>query len=118
MKTPLHIASVRVEGAPHTRRSFLDWLLKPHLANYATLLQPNTANLESVLQTTRSITHILRETDIFSIVEPKLEASRDMLSRDDDIDVIIKTKEKGKWFLKTATELGDGEGSAVSPKRH
>lgn len=30
-----------------------------------------------------------------------------------DVDVIFTTKERGKYFLKTSTEVGNNEGNAV-----
>jgi outer membrane protein insertion porin family len=36
------------------------------------------------------------------------------MSKGEDVDVIFKTREKGRYFIKTATEMGNGEGNAVS----
>jgi len=30
-----------------------------------------------------------------------------------DVDVVFRTREKGRYFLKTTTEMGNGEGNAV-----
>ncbi|TDL19639.1 mitochondrial protein [Rickenella mellea] len=105
-ETRMRIANIRVDGANTTRRSFLAWLIKPHVP------ESSLSNLGSVLNTTRSITHILNETDIFASALPTLTISRSPLARDGDIDLIFKTRERGKFFLKTATEFGDGEGNA------
>ena len=104
--TPLRIASVRVDGTPNTRRSFLSSLIRPQLPS----AHPT---LESVLHTTRQITQSLHESDIFQSVEAKIENSRDALARDGDVDIIFKTREKGRFFLNTSTEVGNGEGNAV-----
>lgn len=36
------------------------------------------------------------------------------MSKGEDVDVIFKTREKGRYFIKTSTEMGNGEGNAVS----
>lgn len=109
LSTPLKIASVRVEGAKHTRQSFLAWLINPHL----TSVPEGPANLESVLHTTRRISHLLQTTDAFHTVEAKIERSREVVSGQEDVDVVFRTREKGRYFMKTATEMGNGEGNAV-----
>jgi outer membrane protein insertion porin family len=56
---------------------------------------------------------LLQETDVFKSVEASLERSRDLMAQDIDVDVVFKTREKSRFYLKTATEVGNGEGSAV-----
>lgn len=112
LTTPLKIASVRVEGAVSTRESFLAWLINPHLQSSSQAL--DTSNLESILHTTRRIGDLLQETDAFKTVEAKLERSRGVFSDPGDIDVVFKTRENGRYFVKTATEMGNGEADAVS----
>ena len=112
LTTPLRIASVRVEGAASTRKSFLAWLINPQLQSTAQTL--NTSNLESILHTTRRIGDLLQETDAFKTVEAGLEGSKGVFSDPGDIDVVFKTRENGRYFLKTATEMGNGEADAVS----
>lgn len=104
------MASVRIEGATRTRPSFLDWLVKPHLKD----VQTSESDLESVLLTARKITHSLLATDNFSSVLPRLEASRDVLASEGDVELVFQTRQKGRYFLKTATEVGSQEGSVVS----
>lgn len=43
----------------------------------------------------------------------QLERSREALAAPNDVDVIFTTKERGKYFLKTSTEVGNNEGNAV-----
>ena len=100
---------MRVEGAAHTRQSFLAWLINPHLRQTS-----DSSTLESVLHTTRRLSHIFQETDVFHTVEAKIERSRDAMAEDGDVDIVFKTREKGRYFLKTATEMGNAEGNAVS----
>jgi len=50
---------------------------------------------------------------VFQAVEAKIERSRDVMASDEDVDVVFKTREKGRYFVKTATEMGNEEGNAV-----
>jgi outer membrane protein insertion porin family len=111
---------VRVEGAHSTRKSFLGSLIEPFFpASKASPAPDNPEQtLESVLHTARGIAHRLHDTDIFKSVEVGLEKSRDFLAHEDAIDIVFKTREKGKFYLKTATEIGNGEGTAVSTFPH
>lgn len=111
LDTSLRIASIRVDGAKHTRKSFLESLVKPHLVSGSTL--DSHSSLRTVLESTRDIGHLLNESDIFASVTADLERSREPLAQPGDIDVIFKTKEKSRLFLKTATEVGNNEGAAV-----
>ena len=104
------MAAVRVEGATHTRQSFLGFLVKPHLPNHFT---HDEATLQSVLVKARDIGHTLQATDLFKSVYAVIEPSRDPLAAAQDVDLVFKTKEKGRLFLKTSTEFGNSEGSAV-----
>jgi outer membrane protein insertion porin family len=107
--TPLKVASIRVEGAPNTRRSFLTSLVEPFIPT-----QSDPVTLHSVLESTRQISQRLYEADIFQSVEAKIEKCRDTLASNGDVDLVFKTREKGRLFLKTSTEVGNGEGNAVS----
>ena len=109
LQSPARVSSIRVEGATHTRRSFLSSLVQPFLSTPTD--KPET--LESVLHTTKAFGHLLQETDIFSSVNARLEASRDVYARPGDVDVVFKTKEKGRFYLSTSTEVGNNEGGAV-----
>ncbi|KAG7096661.1 hypothetical protein E1B28_004076 [Marasmius oreades] len=112
---PLRIADVRVEGANKTRASFLGFLINPLLP--CNTGNPDTADLESVLYTTRSIGDVLKRTDIFHAVEARLERAKDVLSSPEAVDIVFKTREKGRLFLKTSTELGNNEGNASATVR-
>ncbi|KII84672.1 hypothetical protein PLICRDRAFT_701821 [Plicaturopsis crispa FD-325 SS-3] len=105
LQTPLRVGAVRVEGAHHTRRSFLNSLIHP-------LLPPDASTLESVLHTSRRISHVLNKTDIFQTLEAKIEKSRDVLAQDGNVDIVFKAREKGRLYLKTSTEFGNAEGNA------
>ncbi|KAL5476991.1 hypothetical protein ACEPAI_3177 [Sanghuangporus weigelae] len=106
-KTPMRITSVRVDGANKTRSSFLHWVIEPQL----TRAKSDSSTLSDVLFSTKSVARKLLETDLFHYVLPRLEGSKDVLAQPGDVDLILQTRQKGKYFLKTATELGNQEGS-------
>ncbi|KAK1226033.1 hypothetical protein PQX77_010992 [Marasmius sp. AFHP31] len=112
MALPLRIADVRVEGAHTTRGSFLGFLINPLLST-----TPDSGDLAAVLHTTRSIGDVLKRTDIFHAVEARLERAKDALSSPEAVDLVFKTREKGRFFLKTSTELGNNEGNASATAR-
>lgn len=109
MSSNINISAVRVEGAKVTRSSFLGFLINPQLAS----VNATPSTLESVLHTTRKIAHTLNKTDMFHSVEAKLERARDELANEGDVDIVFKTREKGRFYLNTSTELGNNEGNAV-----
>ena len=107
----MNIASVRVRGAARTRESFLGSIIYPFLQSQ----DEKTATLESVLRRTKDIKSKLEETDLFSQVQVIIDRSRDALAHPDDVDVVFLTKERGRYFLNTSTQVGNNEGGAVSP---
>ena len=113
MSAPMRVSGVRVEGAHYTRASFLSWLLEPHINSFAAA-DAQIGNLESTLHATRAIAQSLLGTDIFSSVEARLDTASNVMASPDDVDIVFKTREKGKYMLKTSTEFGDNEGNAVS----
>jgi len=99
------IAAVRVDGAKSTSRSFLASLVYPHL--------PSESSFDSVLRATRDIGHYLVKSDLFQSVHARLEPSADPTAKPGDIDVVFSTRERPRFFLKTSTEVGNSEGTAV-----
>lgn len=102
-----------MQGAPATRTSFLSFLVQPHL-NSPTPPSVTEDTIEDVLRRVSRITGVLERSDIFSSVYPSLERSRSPLAGENDVDLILKVRERSRLFLKGATETGNGEGSAVS----
>jgi outer membrane protein insertion porin family len=102
---PAHVSAVRVDGATRTRASFLARIVGAQLARE----RPET--VYSALQTARDIGHYLVQSDVFSHVGARLEPG----AREGDVEVVFSTREKGRYFLKTATEVGHNEGTAVRP---
>lgn len=108
MSTPTRISSVRVEGAVHTRHSFLGSLVSPHLAQGDA---PPT--FQDVLRRVKAMSHTLNRTDVFAVVHPTIERAASLLASEKDVDVVFKVREKGRLYLKTSTDVGNGEGNAV-----
>ncbi|TFK22394.1 mitochondrial protein [Coprinopsis marcescibilis] len=117
LKTPVNISAVRVEGAHGTRKSFLGSIIDPILASSSHQTSESQSNLESVLHTSRKIGDLLYRTDLFANVEAKIERAQDPLAANGDVDIVFKAKERGKWYLSSATELGNNEGSASASAR-
>lgn len=107
---PLRIASVRIEGANRTRESFLGSIVKHHMGDAYT---HDESTLHNVLFKARNIGHTLQETGLFHYVNASLEPTRDVTAPVHDVDLVFKTKERGRLQLKTSTEFGNQEGSAV-----
>ncbi|KAJ7669263.1 surface antigen-domain-containing protein [Mycena polygramma] len=107
LTTPSQISSVRVEGAPHTRPSFLRFLIDP-------LLPPPSAenDLQTALHSARHIAEVLQRADIFHKVDVKLERATAPLAGKHDVDLVFTTREKGRFYAKSSTEVGNNEGSA------
>lgn len=92
----------------------MGWLIQPWLARHRDNQADSSNNLQGVLYTARAISHALQETDLFHSVHAKIERSQDHLAKDGDVDIVFNTREKGRYYLKTATEFGNNEGSLVS----
>ena len=65
-----------------------------------------------MLHTTRKVADILTKSDIFTSVEAQIERARDPLSANRDVDVVFRTRERGRYTVTSSTELGNNEGSA------
>lgn len=115
---PARIMAIRVEGAPNTRESFLASIIKPHFRQppfpYASSSSTPPSSFGDVLHTTQHISSLLQDTKIFKSVQTSLERSGLPFAGENDVDVVFRCKERGKFFLKTATDIGNQEGSAVS----
>ena len=101
---------MRIEGADRTRESFLGSIVRHHIGNP---YSRDESTLQSVLLATRNIGHTLQETGLFHYVNAGLEPTRDVTAPAQDVDLVFKTKERGRLQLKTSTEFGNQEGSAV-----
>lgn len=101
---------MRIEGAENVRHSFLSSLIEPQLTSHNALESPT---LENVLHQVRGLSHTLQRTDLFTSVEPTLVKSRAPLSATRDVDLVFKCRERGKLFIKSSTEVGNGEAGTV-----
>jgi len=125
LDSPLHLNSIRIVGATGTRTGFLARVVAPYLASSSSSSSsassssstPTSDTLRQVLQTTREVTDKLERLDIFSAVEAGLESSKGIYSTEEDVDLVIKVREASKYFIKTATDVGDGEGNATATAR-
>ena len=50
--------------------------------------------------------------DLFSNVDLKLEPAQSLLARQGDIDLVANVIERGRFWAKSSTDVGNGEGSA------
>ncbi|GAA5899940.1 SAM complex subunit SAM50 [Sporobolomyces salmoneus] len=125
LDAPLRLNSIRFLGATNTRPSFLSRVVAPYLtpiptpsflsANFPSPPPPSEQTLKSLLKTTRDLTETLEKFDIFrpGSIEPTLVQCDSVLSGKDEVDLVFNVKEQSKYFLRTATDVGDGEGNAT-----
>lgn len=101
---------MRIEGADHTRESFLGSIVGHHIGD---LHSHDESTLQTVLLTARNLGHTLQETGLFHYVNAALQPARGVTVPVHAVDLVFKTKERGRLQLKTSTEFGNQEGSAV-----
>ena len=101
----------------------MDPTLRPHLLNkliYSDRLEHvlpgQYASLSSILSLTQSLGTDLTSMDLFSDIDATLQPSQTGLSVE-DVDIVLACKEKGNYFLKTSTDVGNGEGNATVQAR-
>ncbi|KAL9709920.1 hypothetical protein Ac2012v2_006980 [Leucoagaricus gongylophorus] len=113
LDSPARIAAIRMEGARRTRHSFLSFLFGPFLVS-----DPDRpTDLQSTLRTARHISHLLNKTDIFSGMAVRVDQARDPSADSNDIDLVFITRERGRLYLNSSTELGNNEGTASATGR-
>jgi outer membrane protein insertion porin family len=116
LNSPARIVDVRVQGPTATRSSFLGCLIRPHLnVSYSSSIAEGT--LQDVFRRVDRMTGVLERSDIFSSVQATLERSRSPFAGENDVDVVLKVRDRPRMFLKGSTETGNGEGNAVWPYR-
>ena len=103
---PVSVGAVRVHGANNTTRAFLDWLIAPHL-----VVDPHST-FRDVLGTTTAISRALSATGLFRSHSVRIQPAEN--GSDAHVDLVYNVHERGRFFVKTSTELGDGEGNAAS----
>ncbi|KAG8762243.1 hypothetical protein FRC11_010336 [Ceratobasidium sp. 423] len=112
--SPARITSVRIDGTPNTRTSFLASIVNKHIptTGMTQSLGPHETLLNA-LHTSRHITAALDSTGIFASVTPTLEASSSPYAAPYDYALHYRVRERGRFFLKTSTDVGsNNDGSA------
>jgi len=102
------VSDIRILGAKRTRKSFLESALAPILNSG----RPQT--FSELLNAVQDSSIILGKHDLFSTLSVELDRALSPLSGDNDIDVILHVKERGRVQLRTGTDLGNAEGSAYA----
>lgn len=140
MDHPLHLSSIRIPNPPrNTRPGFLDSLISPFLSPSSTILpsflnpaptfhatstssfsstaeQRPPQTLHEILLTSKTLASHLRSFDIFAQdIDISLEPARGGALG--DVDLVLGVRERGRLFFKGGTEVGGGEGGAVSVVR-
>ncbi|KAJ1026811.1 hypothetical protein NDA16_002108 [Ustilago loliicola] len=130
----LRLNAIRIAGANRALRpSYLASLCRPYMhptlstqnldasllntlyygsrTSHVLLGQPTT--LPSILALTSSLAGDLDKLDVFRNIEASLAPSMFPGATEEDVDVILSCgKPKGRVFLKSSTDVGNGEGSA------
>ncbi|KAG6334461.1 hypothetical protein ID866_4623 [Astraeus odoratus] len=115
LDSPLRIANVKVHGAAHTNEAFLGWLIRPHLSapvlgSPVDTVSNSQPTLHSVLQSTRAISQSLSATELFRSLSARIERTPE--GAPGDVDLVFAVTERGRFFVKTSTEVGNNEGTA------
>ncbi|CCJ28547.1 unnamed protein product, partial [Pneumocystis jirovecii] len=108
---PVNISSIRVIGANNVRQSFLKKILFPTNDN------ESEKTLSSALLSIQNTASRLEKFDIFEKISVTIDQASSPLAAKDDIDVIFHVKEKSRLWMRTGTDLGNGEGSALCISR-
>ncbi|KAK4694066.1 hypothetical protein P7C70_g8810, partial [Phenoliferia sp. Uapishka_3] len=114
LDSPLRLNSIRILGATKTRPSFLRTIFSPYLPQSH---PQEPQSLRSLLSTTRQLSTALSSHGIFSHLSCTLEKPLSLLADPDDVDIVLRVKEASRYYLKTATDVGDGEGNASATAR-
>ncbi|KAJ1302086.1 hypothetical protein OPQ81_000918 [Rhizoctonia solani] len=112
--SPARITSVKIDGTPNTRTSFLASIVNKYIptTGMTSTLAPHETLLNT-LHTSRHITAALNSTGIFASVTPTLEASSSPYASPHDYTLHFRVRERGRFFLKTSTDIGsNNDGSA------
>ncbi len=140
MDHPLHLSSIRIPNPPRNMRSsFLNSLISPFLSSSPGVLpsflnpaptfhatstssfssaieQRPPQTLHEILLTSKTLASHLRSFDIFTPdIDITLEPARGGALG--DVDLVLGLRERGRLFIKGGTEVGGGEGGAVSADR-
>jgi outer membrane protein insertion porin family len=106
---------------PSTRSSFLSSLLSPFLnknshPNLPSFLHPTgptPTNLHEILLSTRSMMGYLDRFGIWDMQRCGVKLEHTPGGDDDEVELVLGLRERGRMFLKAGTEVGGGEGGGV-----
>ncbi|GAA5990706.1 hypothetical protein JCM11641_008471 [Rhodosporidiobolus odoratus] len=123
LEAPLRLNAIRVLGATQTRPSFLSRIFAPYLtslpppsflsSDFASTPPASPHTLRSVLKTSQQVVETLSQFDMFRTLSASIERPASMLAHQDEVDLVLRVTEAPKYFVRTATDVGDGEGSAT-----
>ena len=122
MSRPLRLTSIRLSPTPSgTRSSFLNSLLNPFLALANPSLPaflhpapPPPETLHDILLTTRALVSHLERFQIFDMDRARIRLEPRRGGDGDEVELVLGLRERGKRLFKVGSEVGGGEGSAVS----
>ncbi|KAH8922544.1 hypothetical protein BT69DRAFT_1350782, partial [Atractiella rhizophila] len=104
-----NLSSIRFLGLEKTRASFLQKALEDALRKHREI--GDQGRLRDVLRTVKDVTSKLEGFGIFEQIAPSVEHAEAGLGGARDLDVVFHVKEAARKYLKTSTDVGDGEGS-------
>jgi outer membrane protein insertion porin family len=120
---PLRLTSIRLAPAPPTTRSsFISSLLSPfinknahpHLPAFFHPTGPTPTNLHEILLSTRSVVGYLDRFGIWDMQKSGVKLEHTPGGDEDEVELVLRLRERGRLFLKAGTEVGGGEGGGVS----
>ncbi|EFP83993.2 uncharacterized protein PGTG_09706 [Puccinia graminis f. sp. tritici CRL 75-36-700-3] len=102
------LSAIRVVGGHHTRPEFLSELFGPLLGD------GQERTLPEIFKCSDELHDKLAKLGIFSHLQVSLAASKD---NPWGIDALVNVVERGRFFLKTSTDVGNGEGALTGLAR-
>ncbi|KAL7425148.1 hypothetical protein Q5752_000836 [Cryptotrichosporon argae] len=117
MSRPLRLTSIRLSPAPpNTRVGFTSSLLTPFLSARPRWLAwlhptpPPPANLHELLRTTKALAAYVDQFGIFDLERSMIRLETVRGGADDEVELVLGLRERGRLFLKAGTEFGGNEG--------
>ena len=124
LSRPLRLTSIRLHPSPPTTRSsFLNSLLCPFVGNtnlpsWLNPAPPPPQTLHEVLLSTRALVSHLDRFGIFDMDNSAVRLENKRGGDNDEVELVLALKERGRFFLKAGTEVGGGEGGGVRQNAH
>ncbi|KAL1917878.1 uncharacterized protein VTP21DRAFT_3712 [Calcarisporiella thermophila] len=99
---PAHLFKLSVNGVARTRESFLLSAIEPAF---------RARTLKDVLYEVQLAADRLKRLDLFSEIDVLLDVPKDPLATEDAMELVLNVREKSRLWVKTGTEVGNGEGN-------